>query len=117
MSLSRLNSLLSNLTNILRKEMKNEDTIHLYCIGNYWVAFEQSAYLLSRLSADIQTMAMQPIAHPFPVVMTTITESALQTIKRTLKTKTPDYKILTTTPLAQPSYTRWHRKECKYLMK
>ena len=36
-----------HLNDIMSRERANQNSIHLYCTGPYWVAFECSAYQLS----------------------------------------------------------------------
>lgn len=43
-----MNLLKTRLPEILSKETDNQSSIYLYHIGEYWVAFEKSAYWLSR---------------------------------------------------------------------
>ncbi len=33
-----------HLREIMDRECANQTSIHLYCTGSYWVAFERSAY-------------------------------------------------------------------------
>ena len=33
-----------HLREIMNRECANQTSIHLYCTGSYWVAFERSAY-------------------------------------------------------------------------
>ena len=50
-----LNELITNhIMTILNEEMSGWNRIHLYAIGELWVAFERSAYDLSRIFKDIQ---------------------------------------------------------------
>ena len=35
-----------HLNDIMNRERANQNSIHLYCTGPYWVAFERSAYQL-----------------------------------------------------------------------
>ena len=45
----RLVALLNeHLSDIMSRERTNTASIHLYCTGPYWVAFEYSAYQLRR---------------------------------------------------------------------
>ena len=37
-----------HLREIMNRECANQTSIHLYCTGSYWVAFERSAYQLRR---------------------------------------------------------------------
>ena len=39
----------TRLLDIIRQEHSNRNCIHLYGTGEYWTAFEQSAYLLCRI--------------------------------------------------------------------
>ena len=41
-----MNLLREHLTEIMDRERANQNSIHLYCTGAYWVAFECSAYQL-----------------------------------------------------------------------
>ena len=34
---------------VVKREQENENKIHLYKVGQYWAAFDQSAYLLEQL--------------------------------------------------------------------
>ena len=44
-----LNELITNhIMTILNEEMSGWNKIHLYAIGEHWVAFERSAYALSK---------------------------------------------------------------------
>ena len=38
-----MNLLREHLTEIMDRERVNRNSIHLYCTGPYWVAFERSA--------------------------------------------------------------------------
>ena len=50
-----LNELITNhIMTILNEELSGWNRIHLYAIGEHWVAFERSAYALSRIFKDIQ---------------------------------------------------------------
>ena len=64
----RINTLLeTNLKKILNNELHNEDRIHLYDVGEYWVAFEKSAYLLEKINPkDEQPLVLYMKGYPFP---------------------------------------------------
>ena len=47
-----MNLLRERLTEIMDRERANRNSIHLYCTGPYWVAFERSAYQLHRAFPD-----------------------------------------------------------------
>ena len=42
----------TDLNNILKKELHNENRVNLYSVGEYWAAFEKSAYLLGQMLHD-----------------------------------------------------------------
>ena len=58
-----MNLLRERLTEIMDRERANQNSIHLYCTGAYWVAFECSAYQLYRAFPDSETM---PLRLPVP---------------------------------------------------
>ena len=71
----RLMSLLrEHLDEIMGRERTNLTSIHLYCTGLYWVAFERSAYQLYRAFPDSEIMPMRLYAYPFPIVMVSVTD-------------------------------------------
>ena len=68
----------ARLFDIIRQEHKNRNCIHLYGTGEYWAAFEQSAYLLCRIFPENETAVVTHTAYPFPVVMANIPDRALK---------------------------------------
>ena len=57
----RLVALLNDhLGEIMGRERANHTSMHLYCTGPYWVAFERSAYQLRRAFPDSETHADAP---------------------------------------------------------
>ena len=69
-----MNLLRERLTEIMDRERANRNSIHLYCTGPYWVAFERSAYQLHRAFPDSETTPLRLFAYPFPIVMVSVTE-------------------------------------------
>ena len=41
-----------HLNDIMNRERANQNSIHLYCTGPYWVAFDRSAYQLRHVRRD-----------------------------------------------------------------
>ena len=71
----RLVALLNDhLGEIMGRERANHTSMHLYCTGPYWVAFERSAYQLRRAFPDSETTPMRLLGYPFPVVMVSVTD-------------------------------------------
>ena len=75
----RLVALLNDhLCEIMERERANHTSMHLYCTGPYWVAFERSAYQLRRAFPDSETTPMRLFGYPFPVVMVSVTDRSLR---------------------------------------
>lgn len=58
----------SRLLQIVRKEHKNGNSICLYGTGEYWSAFEKSAYLLCQLFPEKEVFIAKHVEYPFPIV-------------------------------------------------
>ncbi len=112
-----MNLLREHLTEIMDRECANQNSIHLYCTGAYWVAFECSAYQLYRAFPDSETMPLRLFAYPFPIVMVSVTDRSLRsyTRKHILRRDESDYKLLTVPGLPLPAYREWHSGEVEGL--
>ena len=112
-----MNLLREHLTEIMDRERTNQNSIHLYCTGAYWVAFECSAYQLYRAFPDSETMPLRLFAYPFPIVMVSVTDRSLRsyTRKHILRRDESDYKLLTVPGLPLAAYREWHAGEVEGL--
>ena len=112
-----MNLLRERLTEIMDRERANQNSIHLYCTGAYWVAFECSAYQLYRAFPDSETMPLRLFAYPFPIVMVSVTDRSLRsyTRKHILRRDESDYKLLTVPGLPLAAYREWHAGEVEGL--
>lgn len=114
----RLVALLNeHLGDIMSRERTNTASIHLYCTGPYWVAFEYSAYQLRRAFPDSEVTPMRLLGYPFPVVMVSVTDRSLCAYARRhiLRRDDMDYKQLTVPGLSLADYREWHAGEVKGL--
>ena len=114
----RLVALLNeHLGDIMSRERTNTASIHLYCTGPYWVAFEYSAYQLRRAFPDSETTPMRLLGYPFPVVMVSVTDRSLRSYARRhiLRRDESDYKLLTVSGLPLADYREWHAGEVEGL--
>lgn len=114
----RLVALLNeHLGDIMSRERTNTASIHLYCTGPYWVAFEYSAYQLRRAFPDSEVTPMRLLGYPFPVVMVSVTDCSLRSYARRhiLRRDDKDYKQLTVPELSLADYRAWHAGEVKGL--
>ena len=75
-----LNELITNhIMTILNEEMSGWNKIHLYAIGEHWVAFERSAYALSRIFRDsLPITVLNMNNYPFPVIMCSVHYSEIE---------------------------------------
>ena len=101
-----MNLLRERLTEIMDRERANRNSIHLYCTGPYWVAFERSAYQLHRAFPDSETTPLRLFAYPFPIVMVSVTDRSLRSYarKHILRRDDIDYKLLTASQLSHEDY-------------
>ena len=83
-----------HFSEIMSRERTNIASIHLYCTGPYWVAFECSAYQLRRAFPDSEVTPMRLLGYPFPVVMVSVTDRSLRAYARRhiLRKDDKDYK-------------------------
>ena len=106
-----------HLNDIMSRERANQNSIHLYCTGPYWVAFECSAYQLRHVFPDSEITPMRLLGYPFPVVMVSVTDRSLRsyTRKHILRRDGSDYKLLTVPGLPLADYREWHAGEVEGL--
>ncbi len=112
-----MNLLRERLTEIMDRERANQNSMHLYCTGSYWVAFERSAYQLHRAFSDSETLPLRLYTYPFPIVMASITDLSLRlyTRKHILRKDESDYKLLVVPELPMSDYRAWHAGEVEGL--
>ena len=105
------------LVEIMDRERANRNSIHLYCTGPYWVAFERSAYQLHRAFPDSETTPLRLFAYPFPIVMVSVTDRSLRSYarKHILRRDDKDYKQLTVPGFSLSDYQGWHKREVEGL--
>ena len=106
-----------HLREIMNRECANQTSIHLYCTGPYWVAFERSAYQLCLTFPDSEITPLRLFAYPFPIVMVSVTDRSLRSYarKHILRRDETDYVVLTVPELSAPAYQAWHSREVKGL--
>ena len=112
-----MNLLRDHLTEIMDRERANQNSIHLYCTGPYWVAFECSAYQLYRAFPDSETTPLRLFAYPFPIVMVSVTDRSLRLYarKHILRWDETVYVVLTAPESSSTDYRRWHAGEVEGL--
>jgi len=113
MSLKRLVE--TRMFDILRKEQGNRKYIRLYGAGEYWHAFEESAFQLSRIFTEYETTLFSHKDHPFPVVMASIPDNELRSyIRQHIPVcDRSDYKKLLAVEFSAAEYRTWHEHAVK----
>lgn len=112
------NLLTKNLRRIVRLEQENSNHINLYSVGQYWAAFERSAFLLEQITHDqSEPFVLQFKGHPFPLVMRNIHYSHVNAMchRHITSRRDCDYVQLCTLPIDADTYDLWHQnKVSKY---
>ena len=112
-TLQRVNTLLEGrLHQILRQEQHNADRVNLYDVGEYWVAFERSAYQLEQMSRKADDTVMLHLAtSPFPIAMHCMHHTRVNAMCRNhvMARKSMEYLQLLTRPIDDKSYARWYQ--------
>ena len=111
--------LIRNIKSIYKKELTNESFIYLYKSGDYWVAFEKSAYFLSlqlkELESKISVLHMKEF--PFPILFISLDDFAKQKLYRTgismSRNFGPYIKIKTADTNRADDYYSWYQMNLK----
>ena len=108
-----------NIRGILRKEHLNSCHIHLYRTGNYWAAFEKSAYLLHSHCRNLWVFPIKVADVTNPIVMASIEHAQLEAVAKAWDCLLDGdsvrvYKSWMT--VDAPTYQAWHDKEVIEMM-
>lgn len=100
------------LPQIIRRERKNTTHISLYEAGEYWMAFEYSAYLLCGLFPKLKVTVIMMHNNPFPIVMVHISDEELRRYasRHIFKRDYLDYKEIVSTKTPATEYHQWHQQ-------
>ncbi len=106
--------LVSRGDEIVNREKDNRNVIYLYNVGGWWVAFECSAYMLSRLHLGCypSVLRMQDNAGSSPLVMDGLSEEEVNGLCRTSGTlhDGADYKAVSSMECSAGLYARWKKR-------
>jgi len=105
----------THMPEIIRREHRNVKSIHLYGTGEYWSAFEQSAYLLYKIFSTNDISVITSRVYPFPIIMATISDEALCAYAKShiFTCDKIDYKELLATEITVKDYHKWRKREIK----
>ena len=101
----------NHIMTILNEEMSGWNKIHLYAIGEHWVAFERSAYALFRIFGDSLSITVLSLKNcPFPVIMCSVHYEEIEFGRHTFSfaKKTLDYRLIKIDTINRDEYRAWH---------
>lgn len=103
----------THLFDIIHTEDTTGRHIRLYGVGDYWHAFEESAYQLSQLFGTCDITVLRHKIYPFTVVMASISDDTLQAYgtNHVFRKKAPGYRELDGMGISMKQYKEWHKKE------
>ena len=109
-SLSLAALLQSRLSEILKSEEANGSSLHIYTVGDFIVAFEKSAYWLSRIVPECGTAVMRFASLPFPVIMASTAASDVSRVKSLFASDGEHEGRMTfrTDEIPRDKYMKWH---------
>jgi hypothetical protein len=90
--------------------LHNENKVNLYDVGECWVAFEKSAYMLEQMvDDDNQSLVLYVKNHPFPLVMRSAHYHKVKDMcRKHIMTKRNMEQL--THPIDDNSYAQWYRR-------
>lgn len=106
--------LLEQRADILLKEKTNSAQIYLYPVGDYWMAFNRSAYGLCCLYGSAETSVIWLDDISVPVVTASVMDMEFRNIMQTDTVQLRDgagCKVLTVSAIADEAYRRWFMEE------
>lgn len=115
----RLQQLIQNQhAEILDREKDNSRFIHLYNIGTYWVAFEQSACGLSSIFPKSEISLFMVPGRPEYVVMASVAseEVIAHLRKHVIRYDGADYKVLAIASLPVGYFQKWYSDAVKSVL-
>ncbi len=105
----------THLLDIAKREDSNRDRLCLYSTGTYWVGFERSAYYLSKLFPDLESLICNHPAFPFPIIALSVPAEMFLKYKTNhiAIRKKEDYEEYKADVINLKEYGTWHRQMVK----
>ncbi len=102
----------TRLLDIVKREETNRDTMCLYSTGAYWHGFEHSAYFLSRIFPDFESLVLNHPAYPFPIVGVSVPTKEFMKYKSKHEAicSKEDYVEFKVDLINTKEYSAWHQK-------
>ncbi len=112
---ARLSDLIQNgICEIVKSEsVDGSPRMCLYDIGEYWVGFERSAYLMTRIIPNSDSFLVNYPGYPFAVVGISIPAEALRSYLRSRDIRYPSsgHLEILGLPFEPQDYAKWHKRQ------
>lgn len=97
---------------IVTNEQTNDGKIHLYDTGLFWITFDKSAYLATKVFPEEAVIEVVPPGYPFRMLATPVSYKNLKKYSgiHILDDEAPDHRIVYTRKINIDGYRRWKRK-------
>lgn len=98
---------------IITRESTNENRVHLYGAGQYWAAFDKSAFLLEKMTDEESYASVIRLKnYPLPLLMHCVHYEKVKGLcrKHVMAKKSLEYLQLLTHPIDSQSYNEWYRR-------
>ena len=106
--------LVSQGEEIVSREKDNRDVIHIYNVGGWWVAFENSAYMLSRMHKCCypSVLRMPEQSGSQSLIMEGLSEEEMKALCRinVMLHDETDYKAVASERYNASLYAKWKRR-------
>ncbi len=105
----------TQLSAIAKTEQGNANAMRLYDTGDYWAAFDHSAYQLKKLFPELVAFVVSHPHCPFTVVGVSIPDEQLRSYDRLhlSRKSAAGYKEFAVETLDNALYRQWHSEEIK----
>ncbi len=105
----------TRIREITKKEADNSNKICLYSTGDYWMAFERSAFLLKKIFPNLKAFVINHPTFLIPVVGVSLPDEQLKAYgrKHTIARPATDYVEITSSPFDTLLYGDWHNNEVR----
>jgi len=105
--------LLSHRRDIMTYEPTNETGIHLYSLGDWWLAFDRSAHRLCTIFPDAPVSVFRFPDSDTSMTMAHISAASFRDLvsARTVRTIAPDHIVIPTPMLSPGEYRLWRNSK------
>lgn len=104
--------LLASWEEVVQREKDNRHRLYLYRVGEFWVAFEKSAYRASECFPSLDISSISLADYPYPVLFVCLPQSRLAQLPYSCSAEGRTNRILfSEQPLSVLRYRQWRSRE------